>query len=294
MTATATRNGTVPFAVSPGARLLGEIISWSASGVSVQHLDLIQALRDGGLDEGVARELAPRHAFARACKKLGERRIIRAVSETASELRFQFTQESRVGDRFEYTMETLLTLEKATGRVTCPLPGLATLARERLDECIASRNGADVTRLIQRLFDRSADLFPVRDRGGVYFVPEKHSGFLDRIDALVKRLNGSLRRFPVPSGTPHGDRSVKEAVATGLAALIDEHRKAVASFGEDTRDGTLQRAAERIREARFKVEAYSAYLAEERSNLERGLDLAAGELRLKVDSLALAREGVTP
>jgi hypothetical protein len=294
MTATAERNGTTPFALSPGTRLLGEIISWSASGVSVKHADLILALRECGLDESVARELAPRHAFARACKKLGERRIIRAVSETATELKFQFTQESRSGDRYEYTLETLLTLEKATGKVSCSLPGLATLSQERLDECIASRNGSDVTRLIQRLFDRNADLFAVRDKGGVYFVPERHAAFLDKISELVTRLNGSLRRFPVPAGTPHGDRSVKEAVASGLEAIIDEHRKAVANFGEDTRDGTLQRAAERIREARFKVEAYSTYLAEERGRLEKCLEQAASELRLKVESLATSREGVTP
>ena len=46
-----------------------------------------------------------------------------------------------------------------------------------------------------------------------------------------------------------------------LAALIDEHRKAVAAFGEDTRDETLTRTAERIRATQFKVEAYAAYLA---------------------------------
>src|SRR6202035_4123267 len=109
----------------------------------------------------------------------------------------------------------------------------ATLAQEELDRCIASRNGADVTRVIQRLFDRQADLFPIRERGGCYFVPERHAHFVDRIDRFVKKLNGNLRRFPVPSGTPHGDRSVKESVAGGIAALITEHNAAIESFGED-------------------------------------------------------------
>src|SRR5262245_25637904 len=285
MTTLASKNNG-PFTVTPGTKLLGEIITWSCSGITIKHSDLIEALRDSGLDEGVARELAPRHAFARACRKLSERRIIRQVSEDAHAIQFQFTSEQRDGDRYTYALETLLTLEKATGKVSCDLPGLATLAQELLDECIASRNGADVTRAIQRLFERNADLFPIRDRGGCYFVPQVHTAFVDSIDRFVKRLNGSLRRFPVPAGTSHGDRSVKEAVASGIGALIAEHNAAVESFGEDTRADTFERAAERIRQTRFKIEAYSAYLAEERSRLDRDLGAAQDRLRLRVEELS--------
>lgn len=275
-----------PFAVTPGTKLLGEIITWSCSGVTIKHTDLIGALCDADLDETVARELAPRHAFARACKRLSERRIIRPVAEDQHCIRFQFTQESKVGERFEYTLETLLTLEKATGKVRCDLAGLATLAQEHLDDCIAVRTGADVTRTIQRLFERNADLFPIREKGGCYFCPVEHTTFLDKIDHFVKALNGNLRRFPVPAGTAHGDRSVKEAVASGLAVLIQEHRQAIAGFGEDTRADTIERAAERIRVTRHKVSAYAAYLADERERLEKELAQASRELRERVEKLA--------
>jgi hypothetical protein len=72
----------------------------------------------------------------------------------------------------------------------------------------------------------------------------------------------------------------------GLAALIGEHRAAVAAFGTDTREATLARAAERIRLTRHKLSAYAEYLAEERDRLERDLADAAGELRAKVEQLA--------
>jgi hypothetical protein len=57
-------------AIAPGTRLLGEVISWTCPAVTVRHRAVIEALRDATLDETVARELAPRHAFSRACKKL--------------------------------------------------------------------------------------------------------------------------------------------------------------------------------------------------------------------------------
>lgn len=275
-----------PFPLSIGTTLLGEVIAWTCSGVAVTHPALLAALRDAGLDEGVARELAPKHAFTRACKKLCDRRIIRQVGEDEASVRFQFTAESRDGDRFEYTLETLLTLDKKTGAVTCDLPGLAAHAQEELDRAIDARSGADVTRVIQKLFDRHADLFPVRPQGGVYFVPDRHGAFVDKVQTMLGRLNGQILRFPVPRGLPEGDRSVKESVAAGLAALVGEHRRAVAAFGTDTREDTLKRAADKIRQTRLKVEAYAELLSEERGRLDRELAAARDELRRKVDQLA--------
>jgi hypothetical protein len=132
----------LPVTAAAGTRLLGEVIAWTCPGLSVPHLALVEALGASELDPGVARELAPRHAFARACRRLSDRRIIRLVAEDAATLTFQFTAESRAGDRFEYVMETLLKLDKQTGTVTCDLPGLATVAQEELDRRIAVRTGA--------------------------------------------------------------------------------------------------------------------------------------------------------
>jgi hypothetical protein len=278
--------------VTPGARLLGEIITWTASGASVRHSDLIRALKEVGLDESVARELAPRHAFARACRKLSEARIIRQIAEDEVSIQFQFTQESKQGDRFSYDFETLLTLTKKTGQVHCDKGELALLAQEELDRCIAVRTGSDITRIVQKLFEREADLFPIRPQGGAYFVPQLHAGFIDRMQSLLKQLNGQMLRFPVPEGTASGDISVKEAVASGLSALIAEHEEAIASFGEDTRPDTVERAAERIRNTKFKVEAYAALLADQKHQLELSLATASRKLRQKVESLAAEREAV--
>ncbi len=275
-----------PVPAGAGTRLLGEVISWACPGVSITHSALVAALEAAGLDAGVARELAPRHAFSRACKRLSDQRIIRPVSEDAAAVKFQFTHESREGDRYEYRLETTLTLDKQTGAVTCELPGLATLAQEELDRCIAARTGSDITKVVQRLFERQADLFPIRPQGGCYFTPACHVGFVGQIQDLLGRVGGRLLRFPVPAGTPEGDRSVTQAVADGLAAVVAEHRAAVAQFGADTRDDTLARAAEKIRTTKFKLTAYAEYLAGERERLERAVGDAERELRAKVERIA--------
>jgi hypothetical protein len=173
--------------------------------------------------------------------------------------------------------------------VTCELPGLATLAQEELDRCIAHRTASDISRIVQRLFERKADLFPIREKGAAYFVPQAHIAFVDRIQALLGKLNGRLNRFPVPSGTPQGDRSVKDAVANGIEELIAEHRVAIASFGDDTRASTIQKTSERIRLTRHKIAAYSEYLSTERERLERELTDAKRELLAKVEAISASK-----
>ena len=94
-----------------------------------------------------------------------------------------------------------------------------------------------------------------------------------------------MNRFPVPLGTVQGDRSVKDTVAAGLAALVAEHNAAIDSFDRDTRSGTFDRAAERIRQTRFKVEVYATLLAEQKANLEKELSAASNRLRARVEEL---------
>ena len=113
-----------------------------------------------------------------------------------------------------------------------------------------------------------------------------------KVQAFLGRVNGRLARFPVPEGTPQGDRSVRDAVAGGIGAMIADHRAAVEGFGADTRKDTLERAAERVKQVRHKLSAYAEYLADERLRLERELAAAAAELRAKVERLATA--GPTP
>jgi hypothetical protein len=79
---------------------------------------------------------------------------------------------------------------------------------------------------------------------------------------------------------------VTQAVADGLAAVVAEHRAAVAQFGTDTRDDTLTRAAEKIRTTKFKLAAYAEYLAGEKTRLDIAVADAERELREKVERIA--------
>jgi hypothetical protein len=282
-----------PIPVAPGVELHGEIVTWSMGGNPVAHSELIAALEANDLPTGVIRELLPRHAFSRACSKLREQRIIRRVEETDAEIRFQFTVERRTGDGFEYDRETILTLDKSDGTISCDLPDLATAARAAFDEAMGARTPGDVTKTIQRLFDKEADLFSIRPQGGCYFVPAAYADFLSRIESFVSRLNGTIGRFPVPKGTAHGDASVKVSVAEGMAGMIREHMEAIESFDVNTHAATMEKRAEAIKTTRYKLLAYAEYLGSEKERLEATVFEAADLLRARVELLAEEKDATT-
>lgn len=280
---------------------MGEIVAWELRNVSVRHADLVAALSDAGLESKEARKFIPQHAIRRALHKLSESRVVAKLSENSGSISFQFTKESvddglRLGStpdekRLRYDFEAVLTLDKTTGRVECKDEGLAAIAQSRLDEAMDARTTADVTAIVQRLFKKNADLFPVRNAGGCYFCPEAHRSFLEKIETFLARLNGKMSRFPVPRGTVHGNRSVQDAVAMGIDDAIDAHRKAIDGFTEDTRAKTLERRAEQINATRFKAEAYSDLLAEEKERLDRMLAGLSETLKAKIDAIG-AEEAV--
>ena len=283
---------TRPFPIQPwvgegkmSQKMLGEIITWKIQGVAISHADLLAGLMASDLDCDVAKELAPRNAFARACSKLDSERIIRKIAEDHATITFQFTREALEEGKFSYHFESLLFLDKHSGAITSENLELEQLAKEEFGRCMAARTATDVTRLVQRLFERHADLFSIRDQGGVYFVPEVHHDFIAKVERFVRSIGGSLQRFPIPAGSPQGDRAVQEAVAHSLQAIIDEHLQAVQKFGEDTRPDTLRRAEEKVRATKLKIEGYSFYLDKKREDLEASLQQASELLRSRMSFL---------
>jgi hypothetical protein len=275
------------------ATTAGEIVTWNIKRLRVDFPQVKLALAAAGLDPEAAKPMQPRNAFSRAARRLMVQRIIRKVAEDEDHFTFQFTRETldASAKSLNYDREAVLTLDKKLGTVSGSDPDLALAAQERIADETAHRGGGDISGIIQRQFARHADLFPIRDQGGCYFVAAMHAAFTDKIDKFLLSMTGRrLSRFPVQVGTPQGDSSVNKAVAEGLQAMVQEMTAEIEAFGDDTRPSTLERAAQRIQQRKFKVEAYKDYLAGQQDKLGEELNKAEALLRAKVEAIATGAE----
>jgi len=276
---------------------LGQIVCWNAQSKKDSHKykEVVQALNDSGLGSDVARELLPRFAFSRAIKKMSDDRMIDAVSETEDNMVFQFTKKFLKDQEWKFDKETLLKLDKTSGVVKCDDVDLQKLSQEHLENALTQRTTSDITKIVQRLFEKHADLFAVRDQGGAYFVPDEHREFTDRIETFLKKLGGSVRRFPIAHGANgEGRVAVRDSIAESLETAIQDHNDAIAKFTVSTRSDTMEHAAAKIVATRVRVEALAHYLDERRQELLAKLDASTVSLRERVDAIATGKANKPP
>lgn len=278
-------------------QLLGECITWCLRenrGIVNTHQSVIDSLKSAGLDEKMAKQFLPSQAFNRACTKLREERVIDIIRNDKDEILFQFSKRSvqddvtEGGQEFLYQKEVKIFLNKSTGNLKCKDPTILEQAQKELDRCMEARTTTDVSNIVTKLCETNADLIPIGT--GVYFVPQDHVSFLDKISLFLKQLGRKMQRFPVPAGTQRGDQSVQEAIANHLDNLLEGLNEAVTGFSTSTRDSTIEGVAGKINACRAKIQAYAVYLQDKSEDLLQAVDHANKRLMVKIELLDQERK----
>ena len=239
----------------------GHIISWTSPKDPIKLTDLRSALSRAGFSEALAKELAARNAFSRAAKELSQERIIRRAEEGEDELKFQFTREFLQAGQFAYEKEFDLYLNKDTGRIRCENTHMEQVAQELVDSHKATRMSADVTRLIQKIFDNGGgDLVPVRQQGGCYFVPAGHVGILGGIRVLLKDIGGTLSEWEISAKSEQTQVTIQENMYGYMLGLVDKFKSSCQSISENTSSKVLERRLEEVHDLRTKLLSHAPLL----------------------------------
>lgn len=273
-----------------GLKLWGRIVTWKPGNGKASHTAVLASLQQAGLDAKYAKELEPRHAFTRVASSMKKDGVIDFLRNDSADLvTFQFTKKFLAQDEWKYEKEAELQLDKVTGRVKCAIDSLRERAQRMLDEAIANRTSSDITKMVQDIFEDHADLIPLREKGGVYFVPLQFDTFISKVATFLEGVGGRLDPFPVPMGDQAGDQAIQNAVSTNFKEVVDAHLQAINDFDINSRSDTLERRAELVKLTRVKVEAYAHFLAETRDELLEGLKQADETLTKKLEGGQTAR-----
>jgi hypothetical protein len=269
---------------------VGEIVTWK-SPTEIKFSDLKQALAAAGLKESLARDMLPRNAFSRACRELEKNRIIKQIKEkeTEKELVFQFTGEylSDTDGEYHYSKECDLTVSKITGKVLCAITNLQDRAQVLLDNEMSVRRSSDVTRIVQKIFDEyEGDLVTLRERGGCYFVPDRHRDLATMVETFLSHVGGHLRRFSTNS-----QQSTGFALKEHIENLLQKFRKSCEDITSDTSDSITGRRVASLAAIRGKVEAYHGILGFHMEEIEREIEASNKMLRTRINSMAAESEG---
>lgn len=271
--------------------LLGYMVTFGGRGTGNHPFSrVVDSLEKSGLDTKVARAFLPRTAWSRAYRKLADSRRVDVVREDAEEAVFQFSSRSLVkdesdgGQQIAYRKDFKILLDKESGGLRCQDTDTLLAAKAELERCIVERTPNDVTLIVRKLFTARGDLMPLPNCTGVYFVPLEQGDFLKQIETFLGLLGRKPYCFPIPKGTD-ADSSVRDTVTVYLEGMIEELVSSIEKFSESTRNGTMEAAGEKIKNARAKIEGYATYLQERKDYLLSVADTCEETLRETIERL---------
>jgi hypothetical protein len=274
---------------------LGVIVSWVPPKQETTLPALHSAMKVSGLDPALVKDMSPTVAFNRAIKDMTDKRIIRRVEgATGDTVAFQCTRETQAGGELHYNKEAVVHLNTTTGVVTCDDPAIQHKAQQLVDNHRAVREPADITRLIQKVFDNAGgDLIPVRQQGGCYFVPQSNMHLLDNIRRLLDEIHGKLCEWEV-SGKSEATRvTVAENVSDHMFSLIDELKEKCESITVKSGEAVVARRFQDIATLTAKLEANRALMTDFVELIEQELVATADALERAVTGAVATEDSVS-
>jgi hypothetical protein len=223
--------------------------------------------------------MKPEQACRRALRDMSESRVIRKLRREGDTVFFQMTHETITESAATYSREAEVALDCTTGKVSCDDPTIGMEAQRLLDDHTGKRLCTDLTKLLQKYFEtRAADLIPIREQGGAYFVPEMHAALVESARVLLNSIGGKLRTFAVRLGSNDTAESVADSFAGYMQDLIREFRTSCAGLSEESRSDAKANRMATIASLKQKLELYSGLLAGFADTISQEVSAAEVEL----------------
>lgn len=234
-------------AESHGFKILGETIWWRIKNVVIARDDLLALLDKHGLDKGyVPKAIRVRSAVLRTLDALAEDGLLERIIEDPEFTVFQWSDRNvdKDRERAEYREKVVFKYWKKEARLEASEPLLQTV----VDALMIKYGEAFLTQdvrgaLTNLLYSKHGMAFSLKEEGGIYFVPDEHRDFVDRLQALIKDLGPqcNLRRLAIPN-TPESQEEVGasyvDSFMRDIATLRGEIAKleAAGTYRNDTLD----------------------------------------------------------
>lgn len=263
---------------------VGFIVSWRVP--PIVDVALLRAgLVAAGLDPDLAPDLRPASLVARTSSFIAKLTSVKDTKKLARPLGHmarQITREEAQPDKLTYSREAAIAYDEQIAGLTCDDPQITAMLPESTKTVHATRTASDVTRIVQRVVESAgADLIPVREQGGAYFIPSG-AGIITQVDTLLTAIGGELSTFACTIG--HGsDASIANTITDYMLKQITELKESVEELNEaGIRSDVKSRRLSRVAQLRERIGAYASLVTTQGSKLTDALNVAEAVLLAKL------------
>lgn len=266
--------------LSAGGAHLGDLLWWTLADAAIDRSTLVahwaaEGLASELLPEAPTAEKALRTAVREAA--LGQHdRLIRLGKESENEIVFAVVREAKHEDgSVTYTQETRVMLDRKAETVSSDQPGhdLAVVVAHRFGELRTTHTADDVRRTIVRAIGTFAAV-PLREHGGVYWIPSPYAKELRQLQSAVEKI-GSSHMYLLPvHDSADANRTLGDAALGAIQQELEQLKDEVQGFVAQPPDrpSTLARRFDAYEALRGRAQLYRDILKIQVQDLDKQLD----------------------
>lgn len=281
--------------------LLGHLTWWSVHQVRITHEDLKQKFETAGLPvEWLIDEPEKESAFLRACHEAPglhnsdkkNRLLVRQILKSVERFVFGVVNESidQAKEGLDYNYACKITFDRKTASITSTNDDhpAVKLVRQMPDH-YAKFHDSGVFRTQILICLEKLQKLNLRDRGGVYFIPQQYEEILGKLEGLVNST-GDSRMFTMPQIDVIKSReAMVDVFLSDFESEVQAYKNELEAFekkGDSVRDSTLEKRIEIYQALRKKVELYSELLQFEPKEVKEKI----GQLESNLSKIKFGRK----
>jgi len=245
--------------------LIGALTWWSVTEVLISREELTERCEKIGLDpKAFMINSRPRSAFRRALEEAETMNLIRKIVDDAEKIVFGIVEETADEANLDlnYATQNVIIFKKESQTLEFKLdmdPERANALQKRFQMYMGSYTSHEVRSMIHS-FIRKLGAFPVRDKGGVYFVPKTRMEEMDKLSELISTLNGSYIYVLGIRDEEKEKEGMKRSWENALSQelkVLEQEIQATVDEGNAVRASTLEKRGVRITSLKNKAQVYN-------------------------------------
>jgi hypothetical protein len=271
-----------------GISLIGYFIWWSIAGVKVERKKVQNLVKKSGLEFEVP-DVCERSAFLMAKREVKSRAhanqvLIRNIKKGAEhEVALVDEKLDETKRKLGYTHSATLYFDQDTKSIRCDHPHRAfDLIKEKYEEYKIFMNSYDIRVIIMKIIAPWKKVM-VRDKGGIYFIPEKFTKELNKLEAVLDQLPGDCYLQVVPQiNTEKSKRAIHRSLMDELTQKIEKFNKEMDSQKFTSNKGWESQLS-RFKDLRDKISFYTDALKFGAEDVEKKLDALTKKVRKQIE-----------
>lgn len=235
----------------------------------VSYSDLVSHLTTSGLDAGLALQLAQTYAFNRGVSALARGKLKDRVEWSQDKVSIQVSARVIVPGGIDYVREATVSLDRATGQISCPDPVVKAKAETEFNKAMGTRKTNDVTRLINRVIAPHVNVSVFPTKGGTYFALVGVTDLVNKLETFANLLGWTLFRWEIADGTHQNVTQVQNVVVDSfMTTLMETEEYLNERVNSDTKEFVVRRSYDKLSDTFDKLRGAKSLIGDAVNKLE--------------------------